>query len=528
MKENVLLLCMSPFKGENSGEKNQYIYEDQIIVNGYYTNEAPAKAIIQKLANKGETLDRIVMICSDEVNTALIKKSSKELDEEIPGIRKMNTREYFEYVIKKYSKEVQKKEVDIPEPIRIPDDPIETSISKATIEAAELITANEDDTDLYIDFNGGPRYVAFMLHAISILMKTRNVNVCQVLTMKFEKNKPTLIQNMSSIFSTVELISGINEYINYGHINGIQGYFKESNSQTICNLLNEMKAFAQNMQLCRTDYIMENKGKLLNDLNTYIREETDRTEKDTYEELFLFVINDIITGYRGLLDGELPDMIRWCVDHDMIQQALTFCSEQMPQYFWDKKLFRATAAEEKEYRLYIKTLLDNRNDLKGKDKTISQEITRYERIGSYGSPYDWMISFLIHSAKNINSLLRVLPQIDSIFQLSGQMQRLNSAYRPKEFRWISSMKVQLLNNTTNASLSTEYARKTKRVDCSGIDQQQKLPEMIYTYYALKEQRNYANHASDGGEAWDYEILKTVIKDYAEKLTEMNKSKESMK
>ena len=65
MKENVLLLCMSPFKGENSGEKNQYIYEDQIIVNGYYTNEAPAKAIIQKLANKGETLDRIVMICSD-------------------------------------------------------------------------------------------------------------------------------------------------------------------------------------------------------------------------------------------------------------------------------------------------------------------------------------------------------------------------------------------------------------------------------------------------------------------------------
>lgn len=537
MEENVLLLCMSPFTGENSGKKRQYVYEDHISVEGYATNEAPAKAIIEKLAAEGKTLDRIVMLCSEDVEKR-IEKCSEELEAKVPNIRELNTREYFQQVIGDYAEKYQKKGIDFL-PVSIPNDPVETKISKATVDAADLITQPGKKTDLYIDFNGGPRYIAFMLHAISILLKSRNVKVCQVLTMKREENRPTLIQNMSSIFGTVDLISGINEYINYGHIKGLRSYFNSSESKQIKDLLDEMEEFTQNLQLCRTDYIMENREKLLKDLSDYYSAKPENETADTYEKLFEFVIRDIISGYSGLLDGELPEMIRWCVNHDMIQQALTFCSEQMPQYFWDKNILRATPVEESEYHLYIKTILDNKEILQSSN--LNKQPKTYERIGPNGSPYDWLVSFLTHSCWNIKDLVNALPQTAGQFPLSGQKYSINSYLKPPKFSWIPSMNNKLLKkdkeanhtienaskideNTKNANKTIEYASKTKRVDYSGIGDTQKLRELIYTYFALKGQRNMTNHASGGGEddteAWDYQDLRSVISDFVDRLKEL--------
>ena len=75
--KNVLLLCMSAIKEEGIKE-NQYVYtlsdgKKQDEVWGFVTNEAPMRYVMKMVfPNK---LDRIVIICSDEVSNRKIEIS---------------------------------------------------------------------------------------------------------------------------------------------------------------------------------------------------------------------------------------------------------------------------------------------------------------------------------------------------------------------------------------------------------------------------------------------------------------------
>ena len=59
-----------------------------------------------------------------------------------------------------------------------------------------------NDVDLYIDYNGGPRNVAFMVLSISNLMKIREVNTKEIMSMNFDNpgKNGIPIQRMASIF----------------------------------------------------------------------------------------------------------------------------------------------------------------------------------------------------------------------------------------------------------------------------------------------------------------------------------------
>lgn len=79
-------------------------------------------------------------------------------------------------------------------------------------------------------------------------------------------------------------------------------------------------------------------------------------------------------GYEGLLEGELPNIIKWCVDNDFIQQALTFTAEEMPGYFWKSGLFKASVSEKEKYD---KFLMAKRSPNKKNNKSC---IKQYSKI----------------------------------------------------------------------------------------------------------------------------------------------------
>ena len=64
------------------------------------------------------------------------------------------------------------------------------------VEAADMITAGDVETDLYIDFNGGSRDVAFMIYSLANLMKLQNVTIRQILTINYENPKKETIQGV--------------------------------------------------------------------------------------------------------------------------------------------------------------------------------------------------------------------------------------------------------------------------------------------------------------------------------------------
>ena len=94
---------------------------------------------------------------------------------------------------------------------------------------------------------------------------------------------------------------------------------------------------AENLQLCNTTYIMNNRRRLTKRLNRFIRNKADDGSSiDTL--LFYYVANDILSGYKGLLKGQLPDFIFWCIDLVFFQQAITLCCDQMPKFFLENKI----------------------------------------------------------------------------------------------------------------------------------------------------------------------------------------------
>ena len=224
----------------------------------------------------------------------------------------------------------------------------ETNVIKAVIDSASKVVEDYEDVNLYIDFNGGPRNVAVLIMGLSHLMKLRNVTIKEIMYMDFENKKNHIIpiENMDALFGCTDLVSGVNEYVNYGRIHILKNYFNGCKDEKIKIILRDLEDFSNNMQLCLTDYVMENKEKIKNALKQY---QNNNQTSSSYEIMFSFVAEDILRGCNKLLEGTLPDIILWCIEKDFIQQALTFYIELLPAYLWENKIFFPTLAEEQDY-----------------------------------------------------------------------------------------------------------------------------------------------------------------------------------
>ena len=529
--KNVLLLCMSTVKKDI--KKSKYSCENMDdYVDGYMTNEAPTKAVIKQLSQleEGQRVDRIVMICSETVYQKIdvdTNESPIEHPEELSHI------EFYKQMVNTFAESTDSDYKDNPieyVEVSIPDFTEAHQVSQAVIDAANKVIDLDDDVQLYLDFNGGQRYVAFMLVAISNLMKNRRVDIKQVMTMNYEtrikvgEERLVPIQNMAPVFRSFDLISGINEYINYGRTKGLKTYFARTKNEEIKSVLNEMEKFVNNLQLCRTGYILREKGKLRKTLEEYSAKEKFGETLTAYEQLFLYVVKDILDGYRGILDGDLPGIIKWCVERDFVQQALTFCVEEMPDYFWRENIFTATEQEKKEYNCFLNMLKKNRDCFSRMQSDYRDGDTK-EESSKYA--YNWMIKYLIFSYEKPEYKTIFLMAPRNVIKLAYEnVDRSEISKKQKslmEFKVfdMSGVKVNKNQMETAAKSASKlvYFKMGKRVHSANVKLRD-LSEILMIYFLLKEQRNVTNHASGGhqdGTEWTCDELCFVLKQLSTKL-----------
>jgi len=493
---------------EYSFEKEAGIYE---TVTGRMTNEAPAKAVIRQLCgrNRKERLDRIVMICSDAVYQTVDS-------EEFQGLSHV---EAYKKMINDFAKMQDDCYVETPieyVEVSIPNFTEDREVSKAVIDAANKVIECDDAIHLHIDYNGGQRYVAFMILAIANLMKIRHVDIRQIMTMNFESNHNKIIpiQNMMPVFGSFDLVSGINEYINYGRIKGLRNYFKISKNEEIESLLNKMEVFANNLQLCRTGYILKEKANLLKYLQEYIIQERETLASDTYEQMFMYVVKDILEGYKGLLDGELPDVIKWCVERDFIQQALTFCAEELPDYLWKQNLYTASKGEKKEYLYFLERLQETDNS---KYRRLKSDYKNGMTETSSKFAYNWLVKYLTFSCELKEYEELCIGMEDGLYKKgpeTEELEEIKNLCKKAVRNAFADMKLSnsQLYKATSASAKYIWQRANGRVGSQKVKKDE-LCEIITLYFLLKEQRNATNHANGGdgsGEEWSYHELYRVL------------------
>lgn len=360
-------------KNEYTDESGQYA-----DITGYITNEAPVKYLMQKLNATDEKLDKLILIASDDVNQKVEIKlqkdegNKKEVEqfEADYGNGKMTSVEILEDKIAKFSIE---KNIPCPEfeVVELSDgvngDGFSEISDTAVVNAVDKVNCKLIDEsrkcrnlNVYIESNGGVRYVIVMLLSVmNILEKVyANIKLQGVYSMIYNKkteDKKIPILDTSMTYASIELFSAMNEFIYYGRAKALEDYFekrftkrKESDEkydpvifQDIKKCINKLQKIADDMQLCRTEQIIDNfyESESIRDvLNKF--KDTYANEKDPDSKIFLSVIENIRSEYNDIYDNpnqnkflNLPKIIKWCIDKDYIQQALTLCSERLPQYF---------------------------------------------------------------------------------------------------------------------------------------------------------------------------------------------------
>ena len=171
--KNVLFLCLSPVKSNASIAKYSFSTEQGDIeyLDGYQTNEAPTKSVIKKLAMEGskQRMNSIIMINSDAVNKTIVINEDSELNRADLGLSEpvgcLSHKDYYKQVVSKYAEENDPVYKDFPiefTEIPMPDFAATDNVLTSTVlQAANYILQGEEEINLYIDFNGGPRTLAF-------------------------------------------------------------------------------------------------------------------------------------------------------------------------------------------------------------------------------------------------------------------------------------------------------------------------------------------------------------------------------
>jgi len=466
-------------------------------------------------------------------------------------ILEMTHCQYFETVISDFARKQfpglydGEKKINFHE-VDISDLPTDREITMRSVEAAEKILKN-GEAKLYIDFNGGQRHVAFMLLNISNLLKLRHIKIREILVMNYENrtNGFVKVEHMNSIFKCMDLSSGLNEYINYGRIKMLKSYFAECYNKEIREMLDAMETFSNSLQLCRTSQVFTQKRELKTMLDGFIFSQKEKEEKETFEILFSYVVNDILEGYGTLLSGELPEVINWCVEKDFIQQALTFYVERMPIYFWESGVFAPAEEEERQYEELMKACKKYCQDKKGRESDADKmmelskdTIELYKgHYRNYDSKYSWFVKYLPNKYKFTkekdggstgesfagtkdkdkerqeykNTAQEAGRRIKLILYESAETKRTKEERADAERIYDGMIK----DAVSRAIQTYSYIINGRAQSNRTLDE---LMEILICYELLRQQRNKANHADDSGaKIWPYDLICRMLKTAVSKM-----------
>lgn len=217
-------------------------------------------------------------------------------------------------------------------------DDIEESMRNVT-QIAERIMAYaqsypEDNICLYADMTGGFRYNSVMMLVIMQLLQYNGIKLGRVLYSDPQKKK---VFNATSLLGLFRLVSGADEFVTFGSVEGLQNYFREApKTKELDELLQSMQRFSEAIKMCRTGIIKDE----LKTLNVRLQAFQEHHGGTLQEELFASIILTLRNEYSSLLQGEATefDIIRWCERKGFLQQAMTLCTEWLPAYLVNKKI----------------------------------------------------------------------------------------------------------------------------------------------------------------------------------------------
>ena len=369
--KNIMVMVLSDVKTEKNGEVRISKYP-QIHCEVKTTNESAVRLLYQDLREKGQEINRIYAFATQTVQGKLMYMQEKDGQKQLlPYQYENHDITHLDYT-KMCMKDILSEDVwrIIPEP-HLGEDNVSLAMNRTLSYTLRIAGQIQDDIDamrrenpdvkivLHADCTGGPRHSIMMLINIIRLLQYNDVEIGSLFYSNWISSKRAgKIEQINDVYRFYNLIAGAEEFVNFGSVKDLQGYFQNRNiSAELDDLLLAMGEFADEVKLCRRwrfvdaiDHLRKAiktfEGKWENvehRLDTVIESNDDVRLNDM---LMFQLLPQIHKDYSDLLREHDPlSLIKWCLNQGLLQQALTLYTESIPYY-----LFHFMAMTENEDR----------------------------------------------------------------------------------------------------------------------------------------------------------------------------------
>ena len=188
----------------------------------------------------------------------------------------------------------------------------------------EVISKTQEDDEIFLDTTGGFRDAVMYLLLISRALSYAGVKISGAVYSNFNDRK---ITDAMPIISLFDLIGGMQEAASFGNVHTLREYYKKhAKNEHIEALLSAMEGLWGTIALCRTEQLPE-------------RMEAFNAAMDGAEKHADPLMRALLPAFRQKYGKKMtiPGVIKWCVESDMLQQALTIYKERIPGYILDER-----------------------------------------------------------------------------------------------------------------------------------------------------------------------------------------------
>jgi hypothetical protein len=257
-------------------------------VTGRQTNEAPVKYLLRACPDINE------VIC---IVTQTARQSAWG---------------YFCQTVKQVKPDIRVTDVPFEEGQSFSDGPLETIMQKVEVK-----------DEIFLETTGGFRNAIMHLLLLSRILTYRKISTVAAVYSNFNTAQ---VEDVSHLIRLFDVVGGMQELTSFGSVRTLREYYGHPAADpAIEELLGSMEELMENITLCRSRLLDEAMQRFNDAL------ENARSSADPMMQQLLPVFREKFKG--GKKNGmTTPALIKWCVQSDMLQQALTVYNERIPAY----------------------------------------------------------------------------------------------------------------------------------------------------------------------------------------------------
>lgn len=346
--KNILISCISLFDRKKTLNDDgspkppiEYI-TDNISVTALQTNEACAKYLLKMLDQSGGRLNEYIRVQSPSVKQD--EFTMRYLDsriEEFCGENAIPLPHRDDVCLSKEAENEHRYDEALSE------------VSQKILGIAE--TAADNRVAIYLDMAGGKRDHYVFIQLLTKLLSFYGHEI-HAYYADITGEKQTIV-NTDLSFEHMKILDAVNEFVCSGSASALRKCFKDTQSRTVKDLLKVMEEFSDAIQLCSIK---------LGDTLLRLNQQLDQTEQFvTDDKEGLFIVKTMIPLIRSKFNIKSDDsfyatlgIVKWCLENNLIQQALTIYRENAAEIIISKKFVEM---DKKIYGRTINKMMDGRH-----------------------------------------------------------------------------------------------------------------------------------------------------------------------